>query len=723
MRWDFRVIGPRLGSRVTFAALVASGCAAMADGPLNQKPPFIRGEILETRHEGPSDDLLTAGLGKTGLAGAAPAVSSPPTAAELRRLAIYNNYRALVDITAGGGYGTLYGPNVDPEGNDTLGEGLIPGTEFLAFAGTRRENVTLMVQVPDGFDPANACIVTGPSSGSRGVYGAIATSGEWGLKRGCAVAYTDKGTGIGAHDLQDNTVNLITGERADADVAGDDSNFTARLSDPAREAFNAATPDRFAWKHAHSEQNPEKDWGRDVLRSIELAFFVLNEKFGEPQRSGKRRKTITAENTIVIASSVSNGGGASIRAAEQDRQGLIDGVAVSEPNVNPRFDPSFGIQQGDGEPLFEHSKSLIDYTTLVHLYQGCANRDPALAAAPLNLTPASLGDNACASLRDKGLVSGNAVEEQSADAQQILNDFGILPEQNVVQPSHYWAFVPQAVAVTYANAYSRSRVVDNLCGYSFGATLGNILSPDLANPDTGLPQPLAEAAEAVLFGTGNGIPPTGGVNLINNLSDSGPREDRVSTSPSSGLQDQNLDGALCLRSLVLGEDPTTGAPLPGPLEAVHRKLLRGVEQIRASGDLDGLPTLIVTGRNDAVLPPNHTSRAYVGLNQVIEGGDGNIRYYEVTNAQHLDAFNAFAGFDARFVPLHHYFIQALDLLFDHLKTGTDLPPSQVVHTVPRGGTPGSAPPIDAAVNLPPIDPSAAAGDLITFSDDILRVPD
>ena len=39
-----------------------------------------------------------------------------PTVAELRRLAIYNNYRALVDIAANGGYGTLYGPNVDADG-------------------------------------------------------------------------------------------------------------------------------------------------------------------------------------------------------------------------------------------------------------------------------------------------------------------------------------------------------------------------------------------------------------------------------------------------------------------------------------------------------------------------------------------------------------------------------------------------------------------------------
>ena len=123
----------------------------------------------------------------------------------------------------------------------------------------------MMVQIPDTFVPSNACIITAPSSGSRGVYGAIATAGEWGLKRGCAVAYTDKGTGTGAHNLQTNTVNLMRGERADAAAARDDSNFTADIKERERAAFNAATPNRFAFKHAHSQQNPEKDWGDNVL--------------------------------------------------------------------------------------------------------------------------------------------------------------------------------------------------------------------------------------------------------------------------------------------------------------------------------------------------------------------------------------------------------------------------------------------------------------------------
>src|ERR1700730_14828888 len=320
-------------------------------------------DVLHTHYDGVTNDLLTAGLGRTGL-GPPTAHGSPdplhPTAEELRRLAIYSNYRALVDPTPGGGYGTLYGPNVKADGTVTTSEGLIAGDEYIAFekkAG-ERGRVTMMVQVPDNFSPTASCIIAAPSSGSRGVYGAIATAGEWGLKHGCAVAYTDKGTGTGAHDLQNNTVNLIQGERADAVQASDDSNFTAKLSDSQRAAFNAATPNRFAFKHAHSQQNPEKDWGKNVLRSIKFAFQLLNEKFRG------RGIEITKRNTIVIASSVSNGGGASARAVEQDEDHLIDGLAVGEPNVNPKFSSEFTIVQGGGPAFAPHSRPVIDYITL-----------------------------------------------------------------------------------------------------------------------------------------------------------------------------------------------------------------------------------------------------------------------------------------------------------------------------------------------------------------------
>ena len=98
----------------------------------------------------------------------------------------------------------------------------------------------------------------------------------------------------------------------------------------------------------------------------------------------------------------------------------------------------------------------------------------------------------------------------------------------------------------------------------------------------------------------------------------------------------------------------------------------------------------MTGRNDGILPPNFTSRAYFGLNNMVDGSLSSLRYYEVTNAHHLDTFNAFPGYSDKYIPLHRYFIQAMDLMYAHLRQGAALPPSQVVHTFPRG--PG-APPI------------------------------
>jgi len=221
---------PRTVALAALAALALAGCHGGDDDngssqPTNTLPSFISGSVNTQTYDGVSDDLLTAGLGKTGLASAtAPAIAKPaaPTAAELRRLAIYSNYRALVDMSSNGGYGRFWGPNVDLNGNDTLGEGKIAGKEYIAYAddGSGTQNVSLLVQIPQSFNPDQPCIVTATSSGSRGVYGAISAAGEWGLKRGCAVAYNDKGSGNGGHELSTNLVTLIDGTLANADIAG-----------------------------------------------------------------------------------------------------------------------------------------------------------------------------------------------------------------------------------------------------------------------------------------------------------------------------------------------------------------------------------------------------------------------------------------------------------------------------------------------------------------------
>ena len=680
-----------------------------ADAQLNQRPSFVEGEVAQTRYYGVNDDLLTGGLGANGLASAtAPAFADPanPTAAELRTLAIYNNYRALVDTAPGGGYGEFFGPQVDARG-----EGKIAGQEFIAYLETEETGrVTAMVQVPDSFDPAEPCMVTAPSSGSRGIYGAIGTAGEWGLKHGCAVVYTDKGSGIGSHNLATNSAQLIDGRLTDDPDAP--VQFRANLSADERSAFNGEYPNRFAFKHAHSQVNPEAHWGQYVLQSIEFGFYVLNEAFGETNSDGERLRTITPENTLVIASSVSNGGGASVRAAEEDTEGWIDGVAVSEPNVNPAVSDEFAIQQGEGPLISNHSRSLFDYSTALALYQGCANLAPGIrTSAPLNeaLNNFAVNENICSALSARGLVAGTDTDAQATDAQRILNErFAIQPEQNLLAPLHFGVNVPQSIATTYANSYGRFGVEDRICELSMAAT-----------DSTGAPLALSTSQEAALFATSNGIPPSAGINLVFDDASGGPTNLPVSVSPESGLQDYGLDALVCLRSLAEGQDPVTETELAPERAEQAEAVAEGIDEIRATGDLNGKPAIFVTGRADAILPINHSSRPYFGLNRSVEGDDSGLRYYEILNAHHLDALNSLPGLNENYIPLHHYYFQALDLMYAHLQDETDLPPSQVIRTTPRGA---GAPALTSA-NLPPIDPQPEPGDRIVFEDYLVQIPD
>ena len=689
----------------------AAGPAAFADsslhGPFNVRPWWLKSP-RSTEYDGTSDDLLTAGLGKSGLASPVPppyADATHPTAAELRRAAIYNNYRALVDTTAAGGFGTFFGPNVDAEGQVTASEGKVAGTEYIAYSddGTGRQNVTLMVQVPASFDPRRPCIITATSSGSRGVYGAIST-GEWGLKRGCAVAYTDKGTGGAPHDLSNDTVPLIDGTRTTAADAGTAAQFRAPLTPAQLIAFNAATPKRFAFKHAHSQRNPEKDWGRFTLQAVDFAFYVLNERYGHHVPGlGTRLRTITPRNTIVIAASVSNGGGSAIAAAELDRDGLIDGVVVGEPAIEMPAWPHVTVQRG-GATVPTSAKTLIDYTTWADVYQSCAALSPQQPNAPgLPFVVAAFAANRCQSLADKGLLSGATTAQRADEALAKMRAYGWEGESDVLHASLAAFEVASAVSVTFANALSRSSVSDNLCGYSFAAVNASF------GVDT-----LDAVSLATMFATGNGVPPSSNVQLINNAGAFGVLRDLVSFSPSTVRQDFNLDGALCLRELVNGKSATA------------RALQRGVDETRRDGDLHGKPALIVHGRNDALLPVNHTSRPYLALNRLVEGRDSRLSYIEVTNAQHFDSFIGLPailpGYDSRFVPLHLYLNRALDAMYAHLREGRALPPSQVLRTVPRGGTPGAAPAL-AASNVPPIALHPAEGDLIRAQGGTVRVPD
>ena len=489
---------------------------------------------------------------------------------------------SLIDRTEGSGYARLYGPGLERPGV-VAGEGKVSGHEYTAFGaapgGEPGHLVTMVVQIPDAFDVGNACLVAAPSSGSRGVYGAVAPVGEWALKRGFAVAYTDKGTGIGAHDLDRNTVQLINGECASADALGQAAHFSAKLSTEERAAYARDWPHRFAFKHAHSERNPEQYWGEDVLRAIRFAFYVLNLHLG----GTPGRPAVTRSSTLVIASGISNGGAASLRAAEQDWQHLIDGVVVSEPAVQPIEDGSFFIIQGD-KKFSRHSRPLLEYMAGLHVFQACASLGPAL----FDQVPGNLADNPeppgpsrnsasaarCAALHALGLLKSTTLQKQAEEAQRVINEeYGLLEEQNWLQPLHHFFYVPHAICVTYADTCGRFGVAENLCAYSFAAT-----------NDSGNPLPLSPVAETALFAVGTGIPPTGGVSLVNNAIDDG-REDRISTP------DQNLAGALCLHWLVIGTDPATGQSVSDGERLRHRRIRIGVDQVRANGDLRGKPAL------------------------------------------------------------------------------------------------------------------------------------
>jgi len=710
----WRALRLRLAALLALALVAGCGGGSYGGGgtpasDFNSLPAGVQTVASRIEYDGLTDDLLTAGLGANGLAsGTAPTTSTLPSAAELRRLAIYNNYRAIVDTTADGGYGTLYGPSVDANGVATGGQGKIAGGEYIAYLddGTGQQNVTLMVQVPTSFDRSKACVITATSSGSRGVYGAIST-GEWGLKHGCAVAYTDKGTGAAPHDLQNDTVPLIDGTRTTSAVAQKTAQFRANLSASDLAAFNAATPNRFAFKHAHSQRNPEKDWGRFTLSAIDFAFFVLNDRLGDTAADGRRLRTFKPQNTIVIASSISNGGAAALAAAEADTLGVIDGVAVSEPALEMPLNPSIGIQRG-ATPVFVFAKPLIDYTTYANLLQSCAALSSQLSGSPFQAafvtSFGAIAANRCASLHAKRVLTNAVTADQADEALQLLRNYGWEPESNDLHASLAAFEVAPAVSVTFANALTRSSVADRLCGYSFAATTaaGDVV----ALPPTAL---------STMFATGNGVPPSAGVQLVNDLDPGGPRRDLLSSSPSTALADWNVDGALCLRDLVVGVSTST-------TDAMRV----GVDETRRNGNLHGKPAIIVHGRADALIPVNHSSRAYTALNKTVEPALSRLSYMEVTNAQHFDSFiglpGVLPGYDTRYIPLHVYLFRALDAIYGNLASGTALPPSQVVRTIPRGGAPGFAPAITPA-NVPPFAIFPLASDSIKMSGNTLLVPD
>ena len=702
----------RFGSLTLVAAFAAfNTTAVIAD---DHGAPIVRSSVSVTVYDGVTDDLLSAGLNLTGLVSAvAPGFLDPlnPTPAELRRRAIHGNYRGIVDTVAAGGMGLLWGPGSSgaPTFPAPVQPGLIPGVEYKAYLHSpdwhgHVNNVPAAVQIPRHFDPRKPCIVAAVPSGSRSLYGGIAVA-EWALFKGCAVALPGKGTDTGFHLLGAEAaayaVDDIDGVFGPADTIGDDAQFAVRDSRRLDE-YIAANPYRIATKHAHSQLNPERLWGQYALKGIEFAFWALNDHF--EAKGGKR---FDRKNTLVIAAGASNGGGMALRALEDDEKGLIDGLVVTEPNVGPE-DGRFVIRFGNDPPFDPAGRSIYDSMTLMSVYAACASLAPGAAGTPF-VPPPALAANRCTSLKEKGLVSGATTAEQAAAALAKIREHGYAAAQDWGIASHDALNLWRALQITYANAYGRFAIQDNVCGMSFAATDG-----------AGLPAPITALNAKKLFADSSGIPATGGVNLIADRAKQGPILENLAISPSTNRLDLNIDAALCFRSLQTGEGLTDARAWFD-----HARVRFGTREIQTTGRLHGKPAIVIHGRRDALVFPNLQSRAYYGLNQQHEGKKSRLRYIEVTTGQHFDAFisTAFldAGLGAQFVPLHYYYVKAMDSMYAHLTTGAPLPPSQVVRPTPRGTT--AYLPANVPMLLPPPSLAPAAGDRIIFQDRVLSIPE
>ncbi len=496
-------------------AIVLGGCG----GAISRGESGAAADIPATAYV-VNDDLLTAGLGEAGLRSPVPpafANAGQPTSRELRRRAIWTNWRGIADLAPGGGYGTVYGALAP-----------VPGREYHAFATLpgRLQPHRVMVQLPDAFDLQQRCVIVAASSGSRGVYGAIALAGAWGLPRGCAVAYTDKGAGTGYVDTSDGVGVGINGQRA---ATGAPAEFNVAAS-PSAAAI--------AVKHAHSGDNPEADWGRHLQQAAAFALEVLDAE--RPQGA-----PWTPANTRVIAVGVSNGGGAVLRAAELPGDWLDGAVAVS-PNVLPA----------------EGGRALYDYVTEAALWMPCALNASAFDALALARPggakpPAATGR--CASLHADGDVAASDPQPQAEEARAKMLAHGWTDDALAAGAISTGFDLWRAVAVTYASSYARTGPADMPCGYQLAATASD-----------GSPRPITVAERQAWWSDASGIPPGAGVGIVDTLA--------AGTDPS-------LPGLRCLRALW---DDQAGAVRAGIAQTRAGLPRAGLPVVVVHGLEDGL---------------------------------------------------------------------------------------------------------------------------------------
>lgn len=681
-----------LGTLMLLAGTLAACATKTEVRDMSNPRAQILGTPIRYDLDGVTDDLVTAGLGAEGLRGSPPSFADPlrPTARELRRRAIYMNYRGLVDVSADGGFGTLFG---------ATGHALVAGVEFLFAIRTPDGSATTtgLLQIPRGFDPRNPCLVAVASSGSRGIYGALPTAGEWGLRHDCAVVHSDKGTGMGLFDADRGR-----GVRIDGILTDDVDDPLVAFAPPRTtiERLKENRPHSVLFKHASSGLNVEAHWGEYLLQAIDAAFQLLNQEYphaGQP---------LTPQNTMVIASGISNGGGAVLRALERDRAGWIDGAVVSEPNVMVTEQARGLVVEAGGRTYDRVGASLYDYTTEHLLLQPCALLAEAEVSVPVRTAVGAARGNLeqwCRDLGALGVLHQTQLAEQAQEARRTLLESGILPDALQIGHINVMASVWTAIAAGYASAYARLAPDELPCGVSFSAT-----------DPSGAPRMLTDEELARAFSDGSGVAPTAGVSLIAPDATGRPR---VANQGNAAL-------AACLRSLhtglPTGSGRTPDSSFTADSASIAQRVAAGEREMAMTARLPGRPVIIVQGRADALIPVNHGSRAYYAVTQRNDSSHAEVRYYEVEHGQHFDAFLGLPDLAQRYVPLQPHLLHAMDLMAARLRSGTELPPSQVVRSRPRGTSAGKIAPlspqnIGAVLDRPDTD-------AITFEGHTLHVP-
>jgi len=614
--------------------LVLLGACAQQQRTVDKPSPVI---LKSVYYSGVEDDLLTAGLGLSGLRGLPPKTDVTPTAQQLRRLSYYQQFRALNDVSEAGGYGRLFGIHDQ--------QAAIAGWEYW----TQRTvadgaHHTVVLQIPDDFNGEQACLVVAPSSGSRNVFGAVGTSGAWALIKGCAVAYTDKGTGTEVA-LKDGRQYRIDGVIADQTDA-----MAAATSLPSGTAL------QIIQKHAYSQAHPEQHWGHFVLDAAQFGLQVISMK-----HQFKR------DQVKVMAASVSNGGGAVLRAAEMDQYGLLDAVIAAEPQVNMRH--AFNWQGLTGSRAI-NARPLLELSMQLALLEPCAALDKELDQAPFKFNTALIIpglQQRCQMLADAGIIQGEQTAIQASQALQMIKKLGIEPGALQLAQINTLANMWAAINHTYTNSYLRQSPADNLCHSAMSAF-----------DNQGQPRSMSETELRTMFALSNGIAPGNGIELaITN--DDQQVTGRLSASPGYGFQVQH-----CFSQLLNSQ-----------------QLQQSVKTVIAQPERNQLPTLLLHGQDDGTVAVGHSSRAYYHRNQQAIGANPLMRYYEIERVQHFDAFLAYPGFVERFLPMHPYFEQALDMMHHHLMAEGPLLPSQLVQSEQRGLSDGNVPPLSRQ-HIPPI---------------------